>query len=83
MKRTPLLLALAALAAAGGDLRPCWRNLTPDARARLAEYAKQAEGWKAHTERPQMLIRGQFFYGLEASDYIHYCPSPVLNWCWT
>ena len=72
MKRTPLLLALAALAAAGGDLRPCWRNLTPDARARLAEYAKQAEGWKAHTERPQMLIRGQFFYGLEASDYIHY-----------
>ena len=54
-----MLLVLAAVAAAGGDLRPCWRNLTPDARAKLAEYAKQAEGWKAHTERPQMLVRAQ------------------------
>ena len=51
-----MLLALAAIAASGADLRPCWRNLTPDARAKLAEYAKQAEGWKAHTERPQMLV---------------------------
>ena len=73
MKRTtPVALALAAaIAAAGGDLRPCWRNLTPDARAKLAEYAKAAEGWKAHTARPQMLVRGQFFYGLERGDYIH------------
>ena len=71
-KLLPMLLALAALVASGADLRPCWRNLTPDARAKLAEYAKQAEGWKAHTERPQMLVRGQFFYGLERGDYIHY-----------
>ena len=66
----PMLLALAAIAASGADLRPCWRNLTPDARAKLAEYAKQAEGWKAHTERPQMLVRRQFFYGLDRHQHV-------------
>ncbi len=34
-KLLPMLLASAALAASGADLRPCWRNLTPDARIRL------------------------------------------------
>lgn len=52
-------------------VRNCWRNLTPDAKDRLADFKKDAEGWRAHTDRPHMFVRGQFFYGLERNDYLH------------
>ena len=53
------------------DVRPCFRNLDQDARTLLANWARQGAGWKAPSGRTKIFVRGQFFYGLERSDYIH------------
>ena len=50
---------------------PCFRNLTPDARAKLAVWRESAAAWRPQTARPQMFVRGQFFYGNERDHYIH------------
>ena len=71
-----VFLAAALLAAtAGADsrdvTRPCWQNLTSEARNLLSEWAKAGESWKCVSPRTRFFVRGQFFYGLERSDYIH------------
>jgi len=73
-KLTMTVFALVSLAATADDsefVRKSFRNLTPAARARLAADAEAGRGWKAHNDRPAMFVRGQFFYGLERSDYLH------------
>lgn len=53
------------------DVRPCFRNLEPGARTLIADWARKGAEWKAPSGRTKVFVRGQFFYGLERSDYIH------------
>ena len=65
-------VAMSGIAAdMSGRLRPCFRNISPEARAELAKCRRAAESWRPHEARPRMFVRGQFFYGNELAGYIH------------
>ena len=75
-----LLLTAALTAAKEPSMRPCWRNLTQGARAKIAEYERLAKEYRPHVDRTRMLIRGQFFYGLEKQYYIrNYYERPLMQ----
>ena len=75
-------LVFGACASSSDDagLGKCWRNVEPAARTKLAEYAKAAEGWRAHVDHSKYLLRGQFFYGLERNNDLHiFYERPLLQ----
>ena len=77
-----LMMAVSALVASAGEpsLRPCWRNIDGDARAKLAEWERAGKGWRRQTEATKLFVRGQFFYGLNDTFYIHnYYERPLLQ----
>lgn len=66
------LLATWGCRADGADaLRPCFANLTDDARKELGRCARAGAAWHPAGGRTKMFIRGQFYYGNQYAHYIH------------
>lgn len=65
-------IAIGATAAEDSQLlRPCFRNLTPEAREELRLCSERGTAWKPHDGQTKMFIRGQFYYGNQYANYIH------------
>ena len=69
----PAVVFVIGTAAVGDSqlLRPCFRNLTPEAREELRLCAEKGTAWRPHDGRTKMFIRGQFYYGNQYANYIH------------
>lgn len=75
--RSVVLAAVALLAAVVRGardaelLRPCYRNVSGDAKAELVRLARVGAAWKPSDGRTRMFVRGQFYYGNQYAHYIH------------
>lgn len=66
-----VLLSASVSAAPTDFTRPCFRNVSSDARKLLARCAKAGEVRKPVLGRTWSFVRGQFRYGCERDDFIH------------